>query len=108
MGHLEDMLVVGSMGHASSIAQGISLGMTQNNSVKKRVLCIDGDGAAIMHMGSLSQGGHLKTPLLHIVLNNGTHESVGIERTAAADPTICNLTGVAKESGYENVKIGDS
>lgn len=107
-GQLEDMLVVGSMGHASSIAQGISLGMKQTNNDRKKVLCIDGDGAAIMHMGSLTQGGQLKTPMLHIVLNNGTHESVGMENTAAADPDSLDFTGVAKSCGYEKVEIAES
>jgi len=107
-GHLEDMLVVGSMGHASSIAQGIVLGMKQNDLKAKRVLCIDGDGSTIMHMGSLSQAGQLKTPMLHIVLNNGTHESVGMEATAAADPDALSLTGVANSCGYEKVQIAKS
>merc|ERR1719401_2807289 len=69
----------------------------------KSVVCIDGDGSALMHMGSLSQGGHLKTNMLHIVLNNGTHESVGMEFTACADPKV-SLTGVALSCGYEVAK----
>lgn len=107
-GKLEDMLVVGSMGHASSIAQGICLGMLKKGVTKKRVLCIDGDGAVIMHMGALTQAGQLKTPLLHVVLNNGTHESVGMERTAAADSTILNLTEVARASGYVEAKVASN
>lgn len=107
-GHMEDMLVVGSMGHAGSIAQGIMLGMKETGVNKKSVLCIDGDGAALMHMGSLSQGGQLKIPMLHVVLNNGTHESVGLETTAAADTGALSLTGVATSCGYETVKIATS
>jgi len=107
-GQIEDMLVVGSMGHASSIAQGVSLGMGHKGNKSKGVLCIDGDGAAIMHMGSLTQGGQLKTPMLHIILNNGTHESVGMENTAAANPDTLNFTGVAKSCGYEEVKIAEN
>lgn len=100
-GRLEDFLVVGSMGHANSIAQGIVLGMGSKSG--KSVVCIDGDGSVLMHMGSLSQGGHLKTNMLHIVLNNGAHESVGMELTACADPTV-SLTGVALSCGYEIAK----
>jgi len=107
-GDLEDMLVVGSMGHACSIAQGVALGMEHKDIRSKSVLCIDGDGSVIMHMGSLSQAGQLKTPLLHIVLNNGTHESVGMEASAAADPDSMSLTGVASSCGYEAVQIANS
>jgi len=106
-GHLEDMLVVGCMGHASSIAQGVVLGMDLDKA-SKDVICIDGDGASIMHMGSLTQGGQLRTPMLHIVLNNGTHESVGMGTTAASDPDALSLTGVAKACGYESIKVAEN
>lgn len=60
------------MGHASSIANGLAL--FQN----KKVVCIDGDGSTLMHMGSLSTIGSLQPDnLIHIILNNGCHESVG-------------------------------
>lgn len=107
-GNLEDMLVVGSMGHASSIAQGIKLGMKEKNNTRKHVVCIDGDGAVIMHMGSLSQVGQLQTPLLHIVLNNGTHESVGTVATAASQPDTMSLTGIATACGYDDVRTATS
>lgn len=70
-------LCVGSMGHASSIALGIAL---QKKS--RRVICLDGDGAAIMHMGSLALiGGRQVGNMVHIILNNGAHESVGGQPT---------------------------
>jgi len=108
IGHLEDMLVVGSMGHTSSIAHGVVLGMEQNGIKSKNVLCIDGDGSTLMHMGSLSQAGQLKLPMLHIVLNNGSHESVGKETTAAADTDSLSLTGVAKSCGYKEAQVANS
>ncbi len=88
----EDFLTVGSMGHASSIAAGIALGRPQ-----KKVICIDGDGSFLMHMGAIGVIGQSKlTNLTHIVLNNGAHDSVGGQPTVALDislPKITNACG---------------
>ena len=88
----EDFLTVGSMGHASSIAAGIALGRPQ-----KKVICIDGDGSFLMHMGAIGVIGQSKlTNLSHIVLNNGAHDSVGGQPTVALDislPKITNACG---------------
>jgi phosphonopyruvate decarboxylase len=74
-----DFLTVGGMGHASSIALGLAIGLPQ-----KRVICIDGDGAMIMHMGALSIIGSIAPAnYLHILLNNGAHDSVGGQPTVA-------------------------
>jgi len=74
-----DFLTVGSMGHSSSIATGVALAQTD-----KRVLCIDGDGAMIMHMGAMALVGNLAPKnLIHIVINNYCHESVGGQKTSA-------------------------
>ncbi len=90
--HKFDFLTVGSMGHSSSIALGIAL----NN--KKKIWCLDGDGAAIMHMGALAIIGSIKpNNLIHIVLNNSAHDSVGGMPTVA---NLISLTGVAKACGY--------
>ncbi len=87
-----DFLTVGGMGHANQIAAGIAL----HN--KKPVYCFDGDGAIIMHMGSLVINGSLKTlNLKHIVFNNGSHESVGGQPTAGYNISIKNI---AKNCGY--------
>lgn len=91
-----DFLTVGSMGHASQIALGISQARGDLD-----VACLDGDGAALMHMGGLatigaSEGGNL----LHIVLNNGVHDSVGGQPTVAQH---ISLSGVAKACGYDSV-----
>jgi phosphonopyruvate decarboxylase len=74
-----DFLTVGSMGHTSSIALGAALGDPQ-----KQIICIDGDGSALMHLGSLPVIGKLNPAnLVYIVLNNAAHESVGGQPTAA-------------------------
>jgi len=92
-GHSYDFLTVGSMGHSSSIALGIAL---QKPGV--RVWCIDGDGAALMHMGAMAVIGSIAPEnLVHIVINNGAHESVGGMPTAAGQ---IDLTGVARACGY--------
>lgn len=78
-GHHRDFLTVGCMGHASQIALGIALQKPQTS-----VYCLDGDGAVIMHMGSLAIIGD-KRPAnyRHILINNGSHDSVGGQPTVA-------------------------
>ena len=76
MGHSNDFLTVGSMGHASSLALGISLFSDKN------VICIDGDGAFIMHMGGLGVNvQNANANFKYILINNGCHESVGGQET---------------------------
>lgn len=75
-----DFLTVGSMGHASAIALSVAI-----QHPEKRVWCLDGDGAALMHMGSLTTIGTVHPAnLIHVVLNNGSHESVGGMPTVAS------------------------
>jgi len=96
-GHESDFLTVGSMGHASQIALGIALAKP-----KRKVVCIDGDGALIMHMGGMSIiGTQAPKNLLHIVINNGSHESVGGQPTAAAN---IDLPEIAKANNYKFAK----
>ena len=94
--HERDFLTVGSMGHSSSIALGIAL-----SKPNKEVYCLDGDGALIMHMGSLAIIGS-KSPknLKHIVINNGAHDSVGGQPTAGFD---VDISKIAKDCGYKLV-----
>ena len=92
-GHERDFLTVGSMGHASQIALGIALAQP-----KRRVWCFDGDGAAIMHMGSMAIVAN-KAPknYVHVVFNNGAHDSVGGQPTVGLK---IDLPAVAKAVGY--------
>ena len=92
-GHSHDFLTVGSMGHASSIALGIVL-----QKPDKTIWCIDGDGAVLMHMGAIAVIGKAAPEnLIHVVINNEAHESVGGMPTAADTTDLC---GVATACGY--------
>ena len=94
--HHSSFLTVGSMGHCSSIALGISLAQPD-----KEVFCVDGDGALIMHMGSLATVGMTKPKnFKHILINNKVHESVGGQHTAAA---FINMPELAKANGYKTI-----
>ena len=100
-GHERDFLTVGSMGHASQIALGIAMAKPD-----RRVWCFDGDGAAIMHMGSMAIVAS-KQPknYVHIVFNNGAHDSVGGQPTVGLK---INLPAVAKAVGYKTTVSVDN
>jgi len=90
----KDFYMVGGMGHSSMISLGYSL-----NS-KNQVICLDGDGSLIMHMGSLiSTGLKSKSNFKHILLNNGSHESVGDQKI---DTFKVNFKNISKGFGYKN------
>ena len=91
--HEKDFLTVGGMGHASQIAAGLAI--SQPN---KKVICIDGDGALLMHTGGLSISGKLDN-LIHIVINNGVHDSVGGQPTMAE--FLC-LSEIARNFKYSS------
>lgn len=91
-----DFLNVGSMGHASSVALGIAL-----EKPDRHVVALDGDSAAIMHMGALTMVSKLHVPnYMHVVLNNGAHESVGGQPSAGHR---IDLTRIAEACGYQTV-----
>ena len=91
--HKYDFLTVGSMGHSSSIALGVAV---QKPGTK--VWCVDGDGAVLMHMGSMAVlGSTAPENMVHIVINNGAHETVGGMPTVAAH---IDLVSIAKACGY--------
>lgn len=93
-GHERDFLTVGSMGHASQIALGIAL--KKHN---RRVYCFDGDGASIMHMGNMAITASLECKnYVHVVFNNGAHDSVGGQPTVGLS---INLCAIAKAVGYK-------
>ena len=100
-GHERDFLTVGSMGHASQIALGIAMAQSE-----RRVWCFDGDGAAIMHMGSMAIVGS-KAPknYIHVVFNNGAHDSVGGQPTVGLD---IDLPAIARAVGYKHVVSVDN
>lgn len=91
-----DFLNVGSMGHASSVALGIAL-----EAHERHVVALDGDSAAIMHMGAFAIAGSLNAPnFMHVVLNNGAHESVGGQPSVGHK---LNFTAIADACGYATV-----
>lgn len=95
MEHKNDFLTVGSMGHSSSIALGISL------FTKKRVYCIDGDGAFLMHMGAAAVNAvNMGENFRYIIINNGAHESVGGQATVGFR---INMTEILKGCGFAHV-----
>lgn len=99
--HGYDFLTVGSMGHSSSIALGVAL-----NKPNTRIWCIDGDGAVLMHMGAMAViGSNKPSNLVHIVINNGAHETVG------GMPTVANnldLVKIAEACGYPHATSVDN
>ena len=94
-GHEKDFLTVGSMGHASQIALGIAL-----QKPDRRVWCFDGDGAALMHMGSMAIVAE-KAPsnYRHVIFNNGAHDSVGGQPTVGLS---IDFPAIAKAVGYKS------
>lgn len=95
-GHQRDFLTVGSMGHASSIALEIAL-----QKPKSKVWCIDGDGAMLMHMGSLAViGKNCPNNFVHVLLNNEAHETVGGMPTVSEN---VNWIQLASACGYQKV-----
>lgn len=95
-GHEHDFLNVGSMGHTSSVAFTIALANPQRN-----VICLDGDSAALMHLGAFSMVSKVNVPnLLHVVLNNGAHESVGGQPSAGMR---VDFTTIAHGCGYATI-----
>jgi phosphonopyruvate decarboxylase len=102
-GHEADFLTVGSMGHCSQIALGLALSTSD-----RQIVCIDGDGAALMHLGSMAITAQLQpSNYLHIVINNGAHDSVGGQPTAGRS---VDIPAVARANGYAeagSVETGD-
>ncbi len=99
--HKYDFLTVGSMGHSSSIALGVAL-----NKPNQKIWCVDGDGAVLMHMGAMAVlGANAPENLVHVVINNGAHETVGGMPTVAAN---INFVAIAQACGYPNAVSVDT
>lgn len=101
-----DFLTVGGMGHTASIALGVALGQPA-----KRVVCLDGDGSVLMHMGALPVIGSMQPGnLVHVLLNNAAHESVGGQPTVAdrvdfrALALACGYTAYAQASTQDELR----
>lgn len=95
MKHSNDFLTVGSMGHASSLALGMSM------QTDRKIYCIDGDGALIMHMGGLAVAiQKARDNFKYILINNGCHESVGGRKTVARD---IDLEKILTGFGFDKV-----
>lgn len=99
--HKYDFLTVGSMGHSSSIALGVAI-----NKPNTKIWCVDGDGAVLMHMGAMAViGANAPKNLVHIVINNSAHETVGGQPTVAGK---IDLVAIAKACGYAKAVCVDS
>jgi len=99
--HNQDFLTVGSMGHCSLIALGIAI-----SKPNREIICIDGDGAMLMHLGSLTTIAAIKpNNFRHILLNNEVHESVGGQKTAAQSLNMLSIVGAI---GTNKVFVADS
>ncbi len=93
--HKYDFLTVGAMGHSSSVALGVAV-----NKPEHKIWCVDGDGAVLMHMGAMAVIGVSRPAnLIHLVINNGAHETVGGMPTVAGS---IDLAAIAKSCGYPN------
>jgi phosphonopyruvate decarboxylase len=83
---------VGSMGCASGMGLGVAL------NVPRPVVVLDGDGAALMKLGSFATiGAYAPSGLIHVVLDNGVHDSTGGQPTVSSS---VDFSGVALACGY--------
>jgi phosphonopyruvate decarboxylase len=95
-GHDRIFMTVGGMGHASMIAYGVA-----QSDDSKKIVCVDGDGAVMMHMGALAFIANQQPKnMLHMVINNSAHESVGSMPTGYTGHTYADI---ARACGYKNV-----
>ncbi len=91
---------VGAMGCASAIGLGLSLG------TDRPVLVLDGDGAALMRLGNMATiGREGPSNLVHVILDNGVHDSTGGQQTAAANT---RFGDVAIACGYRRAYSCDA
>lgn len=102
--HGRDFLTVGSMGHSSQIALGIALAKRD-----RQVFCLDGDGAALMHLGSLAIiGTRAPSNFKHVVVNNGAHDSVGGQPTAGFSVNLCDIARACRYKNATRAETADA
>jgi phosphonopyruvate decarboxylase len=95
-----DFLTVGGMGHTASIALGVAIGQPE-----RRVVCLDGDGSLLMHMGCMPViAAYGPQNFIHVLLNNGSHESVGGQATSAG---VVNFAQLASAVGYVDFAVAN-
>lgn len=100
-GHKRDFLTVGSMGHSSMIALAIA-----KEKENRRVVCLDGDGAVIMHLGSMAVlGANKPGNFVHVLINNGAHETVGGVPTVSEK---LNYSQIALACGYTKTYLAET
>ena len=100
--HANQLYVVGSMGCASGIALGVHLG----SGGRRPVVVLDGDGAALMKMGTLATiGYHAPSPFVHVIIDNEAHESTGGQATVSSG---IDFATVAAGCGYRSTWRVDS
>ena len=91
----KDFYMVGGMGHTASLSLGVALGS------KNKVICLDGDGSLLMHMGSMTTIGHNENKnFYHFLFDNKAHESVGGQKILSKNIRFDNL---ALSIGYKKV-----
>ncbi|MCM3745166.1 phosphonopyruvate decarboxylase [Sporosarcina luteola] len=89
-----NLYMVGSMGCVSSLGLGLALARKDLN-----IVAIDGDGSLLMRMGSLATNGTYQPEnMLHILLDNQSHDSTGGQRTVSHN---VNFVDIAAACGYE-------
>jgi phosphonopyruvate decarboxylase len=99
-----DFLTVGGMGHASSIAMAIAKHRTKHLTV-----CLDGDGASLMHLGAMALiANQAPAKMIHVVLNNSAHDSVGGQPTIAASVDFKLLSEALHYTGYFQADTKDA
>ena len=93
-----DFYMIGGMGHTSAVSLGTSFFNEKND-----LICLDGDGSILMHMGTLASIGYYgKKNFKHILLNNNMHESVGGQKTNAKN---INFSNLSKSLGYKSYDV---
>ena len=96
----QQLYQVGSMGCAGAMGLGVAL------NVKRPVIVIDGDGAALMKLGALATiGAYGPDNLVHLVLDNGVHDSTGGQDTVS--PSV-SFAAAAQACGYRASHLCDS
>ena len=93
LGDRENQLyLVGSMGCASGVGLGVA------RTAKRRTVVLDGDGAALMKLGTMATiGAYAEQNLVHVLLDNGVHDSTGGQGTVSGR---IDFAGIAAACGY--------